>query len=298
MTSRWPVIMVRQAAAMGLRLLTRFHSYKDIHKERTLVEERTVTVRDGLFKTKLRTGGSGEPLLFLHGAGGLRGWDSFLAELARRYTVYAPAHPGFESSSGLEHVDDVVDLVVYYNDLLDALGIESLHVVGHSMGGMIAAELAALSPHRVQRLILANAVGLWLDKHPVADFFAMTPDQLGIALWHDPESEVAKAMMAVPEDEQAQLQAYLVRMQHLATAGKFLWPIPDKGLKKRIHRVKAPTLILWGQSDGLVPVAYAQAFQSAIRGSQVSIMQRCGHMPMYENPTGFVEEVTGFLNGA
>ena len=132
------------------------------------MEERTVTVRDGLFETKLRTGGSGEPLLFLHGAGGLRGWDPFLAELARRYTVYAPAHPGFESSSGLEHVDDVVDLVVYYNDLLDALGIESLHVVGHSMGGMIAAELAALSPHRVQRLVLANALGLWLDKHPVA----------------------------------------------------------------------------------------------------------------------------------
>ena len=162
----------------------------------------------------------------------------------------------------------------------------------------IAAELAALSPHRVRRLILANPVGLWLDNHPVADFFAMTPDQLGIALWHDPESEVAKAMMAVPEDEQAQLQAYLVRMQHLATAGKFLWPIPDKGLKKRIHRVEAPTLILWGQSDGLVPVEYAQAFQRAIRNAQVSIMRRCGHMPMYENPAAFVEEVTGFLNGA
>lgn len=261
------------------------------------MEERTVTVRDGLFQIRLRTDGRGEPLLFLHGAGGLRGWDPFLAELARHYTVYAPSHPGFESSSGIEHVDDVVDLVVYYNDLLDALGIDAVHVVGHSMGGMIAAELAALSPHRVRRLVLANAVGLWLDNHPVADFFAMTPDQLGIALWHDPESEVAKAMMAVPEDEQAQLQAYLVRMQHLATAGKFLWPIPDKGLKKRIHRVKAPTLILWGQSDGLVPVAYAQAFQSSILGSQVSVMPRCGHMPMYENPAGFVEEVTGFLNG-
>ena len=262
------------------------------------MKESTVTVRDGLFDIKLRTDGSGEPLLFLHGAGGLRGWDPFLAELAGRFTVYAPSHPGFESSSGLEHVDDVVDLVVYYNDLLDALNIDSMHVVGHSMGGMIAAELAALSPHRVRRLVLANAVGLWLENHPVADFFAMTPDQLGIALWHDPQSEVAQAMMAVPEDEQAQLQAYLVRMQHLATAGKFLWPIPDKGLKKRIHRVKAPTLILWGQSDGLVPVAYAKAFQDAISGSQVSIMARCGHMPMYENPAGFVKEITGFLNGS
>ena len=262
------------------------------------MKESTVTVRDGLFDIKLRAGGSGEPLLFLHGAGGLRGWDPFLADLARRHTVYAPSHPGFESSSGLEHIDDVVDLVVYYNDLLDAMNIDSMHVVGHSMGGMIAAELAALSPHRVRRLVLANAVGLWLENYPVADFFAMTPDQLGIALWHDPQSEVARAMMAVPDDEQAQLQAFLVRMQHLATAGKFLWPIPDKGLKKRIHRVKAPTLVLWGQSDGLVPVEYANAFQNAINGSQVSIMPRCGHMPMYENPAGFVEEITGFLNGA
>ena len=191
------------------------------------MKESTVTVRDGLFDIKLRTDGSGEPLLFLHGAGGLRGWDPFLADLAGRYTVYAPAHPGFESSSGLEHVDDVLDLVVYYNDLLDALNIESMHVVGHSMGGMIAAELAALSPHRVRRLVLANPVGLWLENHPVADFFAMTPDQLGIALWHDPQSEVAQAMMAVPEDEQAQLQA--LPGAHAAPGDGRQVPVADSG---------------------------------------------------------------------
>ncbi len=139
------------------------------------------------------------------------------------------------------------------------------------------------------------AVGLWIEAHPVADFFAMTPEQLGVALWHDPNSEVAKTMMAVPEDEQAQLEVFLLRAQHLATAGKFLWPIPDKGLKKRIHRIKAPTLIVWGQSDGLAPVVYAQAFQQHIAGSQVSIMQGCGHMPMYEDPDGFVSAVANFL---
>ena len=147
------------------------------------------------------------------------------------------------------------------------------------------------------KLVLANAVGLWLDDQPVADFFAMTPEQLGIALWHDPNSDVAKAMLAVPEDEQAQLEAYLIRSQHLATAGKFLWPIPDKGLKKRIHRIQAPTLILWGQSDGLAPVVYAHEFHQRIAGSQVSIMPRCGHLPMYEDQAGFVSAVSGFLNG-
>jgi pimeloyl-ACP methyl ester carboxylesterase len=260
-----------------------------------LVKETTISVRHGMFEIKLRTDGRGEPLLFLHGAGGLRGWDPFLVETARQFTVYAPAHPGFETSTGIEHLDDMLDLVVYYNDFLDALGLESAHVVGHSMGGMIAAELAALSPHRVRRLVLVNAVGLWLDEHPVADIFAMTPDQLAVALWHDPQSEVAKAMMAVPQDEKAQLEAYLIRSQHLATAGKFLWPIPDKGLKKRLHRITAPTLLLWGQSDGLVPPMYAQEFQRRIAGARVEIMPRCGHMPMYEDPTGFVHTVTTFL---
>ena len=260
------------------------------------MEAKTVTVRNGMFETKLRTDGSGAPLLFLHGAGGLRGWDTFLVELTKDFTVYAPAHPGFETSTGIEHIDDMLDMVVYYNDLLDALHLESVHVVGHSMGGMIGAELAALSPHRVRKLVLVNAVGLWLDDHPIADFFAMTPEQLAVALWHDPQSDVARTMMAVPQDEKVQLEAYLIRMQHLSTAGKFLWPIPDKGLKKRIHRIQAPTLVLWGQSDGLAPVVYAQAFQERIPGSRVTIMPRCGHMPMYEDPEGFVRAVTSFIN--
>jgi pimeloyl-ACP methyl ester carboxylesterase len=260
------------------------------------VEEKTVSIRHGMFETKLRTDGRGDALLFLHGASGLRGWDTFLAELARQCTVYAPAHPGFESSTGIEHIDDVLDLVIYYNDFLDALGLDSVYVVGHSMGGMIAAELAALSPHRVRKLVLVNAVGLWLDEHPVADFFAMTPDQLAVALWHDPQSEVARTMMAVPQDEKAQLEALLLRSQHLATAGKFLWPIPDKGLKKRLHRIQAPTLILWGQSDGLVPPIYAQEFQRRIAGAQVAVMARCGHMPMYEDTADFVKTVATFLH--
>ena len=268
-----------------------------LERDRKKKMEQTVTVRNGMFESKLCTDGNGAPLLFLHGAGGLRGWEPFLVELAQHFTVYAPAHPGFETSTGIEHIDDIIDLVVYYNDLLDALHLESVHVVGHSLGGMIGAELAALSPHRVRRLVLANAVGLWRDDHPIADFFAMTPEQLALALWHDPNAAVARVMMAVPQDEKAQLEAYLIRMQHLATAGKFLWPIPDKGLKKRIHRIQAPTCIIWGASDGLTPVVYAQEFQQRIPGSQVTILSQCGHMPMYEDPVGFVSAVVGFLQG-
>ena len=132
------------------------------------MEEKTVTVRNGMFETKLRTDGSGAPLLFLHGAGGLRGWDAFLAELAKDFTVYAPAHPGFETSTGIEHIDDMLDMVVYYNDLLDALHLESVHVIGHSMGGMLAARFAMLYPDKITKLVL--------DGTPIADalgFFYM-----------------------------------------------------------------------------------------------------------------------------
>jgi len=90
------------------------------------VEEKTVSVRNGMFETRLRSDGSGDPVLFLHGAGGLCGWDPFLVELAKDFTVYAPAHPGFETSTGIDHLDDILDVVVYYNDLLDALHLESV----------------------------------------------------------------------------------------------------------------------------------------------------------------------------
>jgi pimeloyl-ACP methyl ester carboxylesterase len=102
-------------------------------------------------------------------------------------------------------------------------------------------------------------------------------------------------MFTIPEDEQEQLEQFLIRSQHLATAGKFLWPIPDKGLKKRIHRIKAPTHIVWGQSDGLTPAVYAQEFQKHIPGAEVTLLQRCAHLPMYEDMEGFVNAVAGFL---
>lgn len=261
------------------------------------MDEKIISVRGGMFSTMLRIGGSGEPLLYLHSIQGLYGQEAFLAELTRTFTVYAPSHPGFEASVGLDHIDDVIDLTVYYNDFLDALGLETVHMLGHSLGGMIAAELAALTPHRVRKLVLVSPMGLWLDDQPIVDLFALTPAQLRGILWNDPDCETAKAMYAVAETSQAQLEDYLRRMQHLATAGKFLWPIPDKGLKKRIHRIKAPTHIVWGQSDRLMPPSYGLAFQRHIANSTLSVLDYCGHMPMYEDLNGFNRTVSAFLQG-
>jgi pimeloyl-ACP methyl ester carboxylesterase len=264
----------------------------------TAMDETNISIRSGMFSTALRTGGSGEPLLYLHGPQGLQGTETFLDQFTPAFTVYAPAHPGFETSTGLEHIDDIFDLVVYYNDLLDTLGLESANVVGHCLGGMFAAEFAALCPERVRKLVLVSSMGLWDDSNPVIDFFALKPSDLPGVLWNDPACAVAAAMHTVPESREAQLEAFVARMQHLATSGKFLWPIPDKGLKKRIHRIKAPTHIVWGAADRLTPLCYAHKFHHGISRSTLSILPNCGHLPMLEARESFCQTVRDFLHGA
>ena len=258
------------------------------------MESRSISLRDGMFKAHMLQGGSGDPLLFLHGTDGLRE-GAYLDQLAEHFTVYAPWHPGFGPSEGDEHIDDIIDLALYYHDLMDALGLESAHVVGHSMGGMLAAELAALCSHRVRRLVLANPIGFWRDDDPVLDFFTLAPKQLAPYEWHNPESEAMQEAYPTPEGGEAMAEMMFERMRALASATKYLWPIPDRGLKRRIHRITSPTLIVWGESDRLVPPSYAEDFRSRIRDAQVVILPECGHMPMFEKRDDFVALVTEFL---
>ena len=258
------------------------------------MDKRMVSVRNGTFKTELYQAGAGEPLLFLHGSGGpLRG--AYLDKLAQTFSVYAPVHPGYGESAGFEHIDDIIDQALYYHDFMDEIGLESAHIVGHSLGGMLAAEIAALCSHRMRKLVLSNAVGLWRDDAPVLDFFVVTPDQLAAATLHDPQSEAAKAAFPPPEGTEAMIEAMYGRIQSFTAAGKFLWPIPDRGLDRRIHRIQSSTLIIWGESDGLVPPVYAEDFRSHIKDSRVVIMKEAAHMPMFEKPDEWVSLVSDFL---
>jgi pimeloyl-ACP methyl ester carboxylesterase len=257
--------------------------------------ESLVSIRNGLFQTFVRIEGEGDPLLFLHGASGLRGWPPFLESLARSFRVIVPDHPGFGRSEGLEHLDDVVDLALYYTEFIAAMGLDQPYLVGHSLGGMIAAEVAAIAPDVASKLVLIAPIGLWLDDHPVLDFFAATPEELATAIFHDPGSAIAKELMTLPSDSEAQLEAVLERTKNLSAAGKFLWPIPDKGLKKRIHRIVAPTLLLWGASDRLVPPNYGEAFLKRIQRARLTLLTEASHMLPFEKGDEFVEVVTDFL---
>jgi pimeloyl-ACP methyl ester carboxylesterase len=185
--------------------------------------------------------------------------------------------------------------VLFYEELLQALGVEHTYLVGHSYGGMLAAELAAHRPERVSRLVLLGSLGLWLDEAPVADFFVLTPSERGPILWHDPNSPAAQAYLARPEDPTARMEVDLDRTKTLSAIGKFIWPIPDRGLTKRVHRITMPTLLLWGDSDGIVPPVYGKAFQRLLPHATLKVLERCGHLPQLEHPEEFISVLRNFL---
>jgi pimeloyl-ACP methyl ester carboxylesterase len=230
-------------------------------------------------------GGSGEPLVFLHGAGGMTENDPLLAELASRFHVYAPFIPGYGETEECESMRDMLDFALHGWDVVEALGLKNPILVGHSMGGMIAAEMAALAPNDVSRLALICPAGLWLDDHPIVDMFSLLPFELPKYLFHDPEAGAAQMTSGLDMSDPKFLQTYLIRnARQLGMAGKLLFPIPERGLAERLYRVKAKTVIVWGESDKMIPPVYGPAFQSAIAGATLVNVPEAGHMVIAEKP--------------
>jgi pimeloyl-ACP methyl ester carboxylesterase len=258
------------------------------------METKTVSVRGGAFQTELIEAGSGTPLLFLHGWQGLT-FDPLLEGLSASHRVIAPKLPGYGESTGDEHLVDFFDLIYYHLDLLDALGLREVPVVAHSLGAMIAAELAAVQPERISKLVLIAPFGLWNEEHPVIDFFVERPEALAAAMYADPSSEIAKAAATVPEDDAGRVAFFLERAKSLRIAAKYLWPIPNRGLAKRAHRISAPTLLIWGEKDGICPPALAEDFKAVIRDARAEIIPGAGHLPGAEQPAKTLAVVEKFL---
>jgi pimeloyl-ACP methyl ester carboxylesterase len=238
--------------------------------------------------------GRGPALVYFHSFHERGGWSPFLAALARRYTVYAPVHPGVAGSTGVESLDDLPDLMLVYDELLTALGVRAAHLVGHFFGGMVAAELAALFPARARKLVLVSPLGLWRDDAPSADVLILPPEELMAVLWRDPEGEAARAWATLPDTEQANIEAQIESIARRAAMGKFVWPIPDRGITKRLHRIAAPTLVLWGDADRANSLAYAEEWQRRIKGAQLQV-QPGGHMLIHEAPEATAAIVREFL---
>ena len=259
------------------------------------MKSRTIETKKGT-SCRVLEGGSGAPLVFFHSAGGLLPDNPFLDLLARRYHVFAPGWPGYGDSTGEELLEDMLDFALHGWDLVDALGLSRPHLVGHSMGGMIAAEMACLAPRDVSKLVLAGPAGLWLDEHPIPDIFALLPFQLAELLFHDPSKGQALLTGGADlSDMDALKDFYLASQRRLAMAGKILFPIPNRRVSKRLYRVTAPTLVLWGGADRLIVPAYAERWGRLIPGAKVELVPEASHMLPYEQPEAFVAAVTRFL---
>jgi len=257
---------------------------------------RTVTVWNSRVPIRVHVQGSGPAVVFFHGPWGLT-WGPFLDALARQFTVYAPEHPGTspEDPDAIRHVDSLWDLVLCYDELLEQLKLRDVMLAGHSFGAMVACEVAALQPARVKRLALMDPIGLWLDDAPVVNWMLQGPAEMPAYVFHQPDGPAAKAMFAVPAEPEAGALARTRLTWAMGATGKFIWPIPDKGLKKRIHRITAPTLLLWGEHDRLVPRAYAKEFAGRIADTRLEVVAGAGHAPHLEQPDATARAVLAFL---
>ena len=237
-------------------------------------------------------GGSGPPLMFLHGVGGVTPQDPLPTALARTHHVYAPYLPGYGETEDCPSLRTMLDYTLHTWDVAEALGLSDPILVGHSMGGMIAAEMAAIAPRDVTRMALIAPAGLWMDDHPIPDMFTLLPYELPRYLFHDVEAGAKLMTAGLKMDDPKFLQDYLVRnARQMGMAGKLLFPVPDRGLADRLYRIRAKTVLVWGASDKVIPPVYGPAFEAGIAGSRLVSVPEAGHMVIVEKPIAVAEAV-------
>jgi pimeloyl-ACP methyl ester carboxylesterase len=247
--------------------------------------------------TVIMQAGEGTPFVYLHSTlGESFMWFPFYQAWSKQFRVLVPTHPGFGKSGGFDQIDTIEDMAFHYVELFDALGLEEVVLGGCSLGGWIAAEFAVRWPERVKRLWIADAPGLWVEEEPLPDLFRYLQDRnkLRELLFHDPNGYVAQMIMQDDPDEEKMLNAY----QNMTALARLVWERPyDPKLPGRLARVRCPTLLLWGESDRLVPPAYGKAYQQHIPGAELKLIPQCGHLPMFEKEKEFVETVAAFCKG-
>jgi pimeloyl-ACP methyl ester carboxylesterase len=258
----------------------------------------TVVVWQGRVPIRVHVQGAGPAVVFFHGPWGLT-WGPFLDALARHFTVYAPEHPGTTPGEPdtIQHVDSLWDLVLCYDELLEHLKLRDVMLAGHSFGAMMACEVAAMHSSRVKRLVLIDPIGLWRDNAPVINWMLLGPPEMPAYVFEKPDGAAAKALFSVPDDPEEAALARTRLTWAMGATGKFIWPIPDKGLKKRIHRIAAPTLLVWGEGDRLVPRAYAKEFAGRLADTRLEVVAGAGHAPHLEQPESTARVVQAFLKG-
>lgn len=260
---------------------------------------RSVTTARGITGDVLVFGSDGSPpIVAFHGVGGHLAGEPVLAALGEQFQVFAPVWPGFGDEPGEELLEDMLDFALHGADVIAALGLTDAkpHLYGHSFGGMIAAEMAAISPRSYGSVVLAAPAGLWLDDHPIVDIYSLLPFEFPEYLFHDPEASASMLTGGVDfEDHDALIEFLIGNSRRLGTAGKILFPIPDRRLSKRLYRLDNPLALLWGASDRLIPPVYAERWKQLVPHADTIVIEQAGHLAPYEQPVAAAEAITAFL---
>ncbi len=261
------------------------------------MQPREETISVGGIDVHTWVGGQGTPLLVLHGAGGNRGWTRSLATIAERYTVWAPTHPGFGTSGDAEWMEGIDDLARFYLWFIDAARLGRPHLLGHSIGGWTAAEMAVMSPGAIDRLVLVAPVGLKPEVGEILDVFYYTPLQLRELTVHDPQTipewEELFAKSPTPGEQE-------IALRNREMTARLTWKpyMHNPRLAHFLPRVGNPTLIVWGREDRIVPVVCGEQYRRLLPHATLTVLEGCGHLPPIEQPDAYARLVSDFLGGS
>ena len=245
-------------------------------------------------EVEMFTGGSGPPLLFLHGAGGNAGWQRYHEELSASYTVYVPSQPGFNGTERPDWVYTINDVCHFNLQLVQALGLENYILMGSSMGGWVSAEMAAMSDSNLRALILVDAAGIKPEQGEIAEIFMVSAQTRLVQRFYDTsqvENYDQYTRELTPEEQ-------VIQHSNAEMASRLCWRpyLHNLSLPHYLAKVSVPALIVWGRQDAIIPVECGELFEKAIANSSLKIIDNCGHSPAIEKPDEFVAAVTGFLS--
>ena len=256
------------------------------------LKKETIAITD--CKVSYQRGGTGEILLYLHGAGGSANSIPFLEDLAENFDVILPDHPGFGDSEDPEWLDNIHDTAYFYLDFMDALDLNRVHVMGSSLGGWIALEIAIRSIERFATLTLMNSAGLNVPGVKKGDLFMWDASTRICKLVYD--QSLADKILGIKTTE----KAAAIAIKNEFTTARLGWEprFFDPNLHKWLHRIDVPTLVVWGENDNLFPVPYGEKLRASIPGARLELIKECGHIPYLEHPEQLKSLISDFLSGA
>lgn len=244
-------------------------------------------------QVEMYSGGSGPPLLFLHGAGGNAGWQAYHEELSKSYTVYVPSQAGFNGTERPDWVYTVTDLCHFNHAMVEALGLRDYVLMGSSMGGWVAAEMAAMCRAEIKALILVGAAGIKPESSEIAEIFMVSAQTRMAQRFYDisqvPNREAYEAEPTAEEQ--------LVAHSNQEMASRLCWRpyLHNPSLPHYLGRVDTPTLLVWGRQDAIIPLECGELFAKALPNAQLKVIENCGHSPALEKPGDFLAVVNDFL---